>query len=185
MSGDAGWRTRASRLVFESRWFRLQQDDVTLPSGEDITYTWLDHPGFAVVVPLLDDGRVVMERVYRHPLRRSQLECPSGGLDGDPPEVGARRELEEETGYRAGRLDRLGRFAGSSGRSNEEFDAFLARDLRADGRMSREPTETMELELVPLPELLTKIRQGRFEDAPSALALLLAADFLRREAGAG
>ena len=77
------WKRRATRTLYESRWYNLRQDDLTLPGGEEITYTWVDHPGYAMIVPLLGDGRVVMERVYRHAPGRTLLECPSGGLDGE------------------------------------------------------------------------------------------------------
>lgn len=175
MTADRAWRRRRSRYLFESPWFRLRQDEVTLPGGEEITYTLVEHGGYVVVVPLLEDGRVVMERVYRYTLDRELLECPSGGSDGEPGEIAARRELEEETGYRAGRIEPLGRFHGSTGISNEFFDVFLATELTADGRISREPTEEIEIELVPLPELVRRARAGLVEHAPSALAILLAA----------
>ena len=85
-----------------------------LPDGTDITYTMVEHPGYAMVVPLLDDGRVVLERVYRYTVQETLLECPSGGVDpGDAtPEHTARRELEEETGFLAGQLTELGAFYG-------------------------------------------------------------------------
>ena len=175
MQHDGGWKRRSSRHLYQSKWFALRQDDITLPSGEDITYTMIEHPGYAMVVPLLSDGRVVMVRVFRHTLQRTLLECPSGGLDGEPPEMAARRELEEETGYRAGTLAPLGSYFGSSGISNERFHLFLATDLRADGRLQRENTEQMEVALVPLQELHDAARRGDIEDAPSALGILLTA----------
>lgn len=89
-------------------------------------------------------------------------------------EAGARRELEEETGYRAGEIVPLGAFAGSSGISNERFHLFLASQLSADGRIRREPTEQIELELIPLVTLESMALAGEIEDAPSALAILLA-----------
>jgi len=129
-----------------------------------------------VIVPLLSDGRVVMERIYRYPLRRVQLECPSGGLDGEAPEIAARRELEEETGYRADRLIGLGQYAASSGISDEEFSVFLALDVRADGVLRREITEDIEIELIPLAELRAMTLRGEITDAPSVLAILLASE---------
>jgi ADP-ribose pyrophosphatase len=179
----SGWRRRRSRYLFESAWFQLRQDEVTLPGGEDITYTLIEHGGYVVVVPLLDDGRVVMERLYRYTIDRDLLECPSGGSDGNPPEVAARRELEEETGYRAGQLEPLGSFYGSTGISNERYDIFLATQLSADGRLAREITEQIELELLPLDELERRALAGELEDGPSALAILLAA--ARRRDGRG
>ncbi|HVN87622.1 MAG TPA: NUDIX hydrolase [Candidatus Binatia bacterium] len=180
MHHDGGWKRRASRHLFRSKWFALRQDELTLPNGEDITYTLIEHSGYAMVVPVLADGRVVMERIFRHTLQQTLLECPSGGLDGEAPEIAARRELEEETGYRAGTLAPLGSYYGSSGISTEQFHIFLATDLRSDGVVQREATEQIEIVLIPLAELQQTARRGEMEDGPSALAILLAADRLGR-----
>jgi ADP-ribose pyrophosphatase len=174
-----GWRRRSSRYLYQSRWFNLRQDAVTLPGGADVTYTLVEHPGYAMVVPLLEDGRVVMERIYRYAVGRTLLECPSGGLDGEPPEQAARRELEEETGYRAGRLEPLGSYFGSSGISDERFHLFLARELASGGRVTHEPTEQIEIERIPLSRLVLEALRGEIADAPSAFALILADHHLR------
>ena len=179
---EAGWTRLRTRTPFECPWFRVRQDDIRLPNGREITYNVVEHGGFAMIVPVLADGRVVMERVYRWTLDDWLLECPSGGLDGQPAEQAARRELEEETGYLAGRLDHLGRFAASNGYANERFDVFLARDVRAGGTVAREDTEQMEIELVPFEALRERALAGQIADAPSALALLLAAAHLERQA---
>ena len=170
----SSWIIRASRILFESRWLRLRQDDVRLPSGEDITYTWVDHGGYVVVVPILADGRAVMERVYRHTVKRTLLECPSGGLDGEEPISAGRRELEEETGYTAREWQYFGSFFGAVGTSNERFHVVVARDLSLDGQVRREVTEEIEVVLLPLAELRTAVLRGELEDAPSALAILVA-----------
>lgn len=172
---------RESRVLFDSPWYRVRQDQLTLPTGEDITYTLVDHPGYAMVVPLLEDGRVLMERIYRHTLQGTALECPSGGLDGEPPEVAARRELEEETGYRARSLRHLGVFHGSSGISNEHYHLFLATGLTADGCMAREVTEQMEVVELPLEDLRAAALAGELQDGPSALGILLAWESLRTQ----
>jgi ADP-ribose pyrophosphatase len=170
------WTRTDSRYLFQSRWYAVRQDALTSPAGQSITYTVVEHPGYVVIVPLLSDGRVVMERIYRYPLQRVALECPSGSLDGEAPEVAARRELEEETGYRAGHLKWLGKYAGSSGISDEEFSIFLATDLRADGVLRREITEDIEIELIPLVDLRVRVLRGELNDGSSALAILLACE---------
>ena len=172
-SPPMSWQTRDSRYLYESRWYNLRQDEITLPCGDEITYTLVEHPGYAMVVPLLPDGRVVMERVYRHTVGRTLLECPSGGLDGEPPAVAAKRELEEETGYRAAHVEPLGTYYGSSGISDEQFHLFFARDVAGGGTPSLEPTEQIEVELFALDELVALARRGELTDGPSALAILL------------
>src|SRR5690349_20565521 len=82
-----GWRRLWARYLFESRWFRVRQDGVALPDGTEIVYTMIEHPGFVVVVPVFDDGRVLLENLFRYTLQAHSLECPAGGLDGEPPEV--------------------------------------------------------------------------------------------------
>jgi ADP-ribose pyrophosphatase len=170
------WTRTDSQYLFQSRWYAVRQDALVAPDGQAITYTVVEHPGFVVIVPLLADGRVVMERIDRYPLQRVQLECPSGGLDGEAPEIAARRELEEETGYRADRLIDLGRYAASSGISDEEFFVFLAMDVHPDGVLRREITEDIEIELIPLSDLRAMTLRGEITDAPSALAILLASE---------
>jgi ADP-ribose pyrophosphatase len=179
---DGGWRLRGSRHLFRSPWFRLRQDELTLPNSDEITYTVIEHDGWALVVPLLDDGRVVMVRVFRHTVQRTLLECPSGGCDGEPPEVAARRELEEETGYVADAMTHIGHFVASSGISNEAYDVYVAHSPRPEGTMAHENTEQIEVELVPLDELRELVVAGQIEDAPTCLAILLAAEHLARRA---
>jgi ADP-ribose diphosphatase len=170
---DTRWTTRSSRTLIETRWLRVREDEVRLPNGEDTTYTWVDHGGYVVIVPILGDGRVVMERVYRHTLQRALLECPSGGLDGEDPITAGRRELEEETGYTAREWRQIGAFYGSSGISNERFTVVVARDLREDGQVRREATEQIEVVRIPIAELRAMALRGELEDAPSALAILM------------
>ncbi len=174
MKHDGGWRRRSSRYLFESRWFKLRQDDVLLPSGEPITYTVVEHPGYSMVVPLLDDGRVILERVYRYTVQETVLECPSGALEGESPESAAHCELREETGWSAEHLQSLGSFFGSNGISDERFHLFLATGLRLVDSPRREPTEQIELEFMPLVTAAELALSGRAHDAPSALALILA-----------
>ena len=99
----------------------------------------------------------------RYTLGRICLECPSGGLDGEPPQVAALRELEEETGYKAAHLQHLGRYAGSSGVSNIEFDIYLAKGL-SQGTVHREETEEIEIDCIPLSDLRQMVLQGELDN---------------------
>lgn len=173
------WTRLHSRYLYESRWFNLRQDAVRLPDGSDITYTMVEHPGFAMVVPMLDDGRVVLERVYRYTLQRRSIECPAGGLDGDAPDVAARRELREETGYVAGTIEPLGSYTESTGISNEVFHVFLATELTYTGEIAREATEDIEVFLIPLEEAVERALGGDITDSATAMSLLRAQKRLR------
>ena len=174
MEHDGGWKRQSSRYLFESRWYGLRQDEVLLPGGEPITYTLVDHPGYAMIVPVLADGRVILERVFRYTVQQTVLECPSGGLDGQAPEAAAARELEEETGWIAGRLSSLGTFYGSPGMSNERFHLFLAQQLSETGQIARESTEQIELAIMPLEDAYELVLEGGIIAGPSALAIMLA-----------
>ena len=174
MKHDGGWKTQKSRYLLDTGWFKVREDQVELPTGEDITYTVVVHPGFSMVVPLLDDGRVLLERVYRYTVQETLLECPSGSLDGDSPVQGAHRELEEETGWIANDLTPLGSFFSCDGISDERFHLFLATGLQQTGTLRREPTEQMELVYLPLEQAVELALGGSVQDAPSALALILA-----------
>ena len=167
------WKTLGSRYLYQSRWFSVRQDDVRL-DDTDLTYTFVEHPGYAMVVPLLDDGRVLLEKIYRYSIQDVLLECPSGGLDGEQPEVAARRELREETGWVAERLDPLGSFYASHGISDERFFVYLATELRDTGQVQREVTEDIELAFVPFGEAVAMAGDGRILSAPTCLSIFLA-----------
>jgi ADP-ribose pyrophosphatase len=177
---DGGWRRRASRYLYESQWFNLRQDDVDLPSGEPIVYTMVEHPGYSMIVPLLDDGRVLLERVYRYTVQETVLECPSGGIEDESPERAAHRELREETGWSAERMLALGSYFGSNGISDERVHFFLATGLAKTHTPTLEATEQISIELMPMDEAVGLARSGGIQDAPSALGLLLAEDALRK-----
>jgi len=171
---DGGWTTTEQSYLFRSKYYNLRQDQIVLPSGEEITYTLVDHPGYALVVPVTSRNSVILERVYRHTVQETVIECPSGGLDGDSPRVAANRELEEETGWRSGKLEPLGTYYGSNGISNEVFTIFLATELEFTGCVNREPTEQIEVFQLPFTEAMHLVHNGTIKDGPSALGLLLA-----------
>ena len=172
MGHDGGWRRRSWRYLFESRWLKLRQDEITLPSGAEITYTVIEHPGFVVIVPMLVDGRVVMEQVYRHPLQRTVLECPSGGLDGEAPATAARRELEEETGYRAKKFSVFLDLFPTPGFLEERMYLLLAEGLSA-GEAQPEEDEKILVAAYTREQLERMIQTRKLRDAKSIAGLLI------------
>jgi ADP-ribose pyrophosphatase len=170
---DGGWRQLSHKYLYQSKWYDLRQDQVRLPNDDEITYTLVEHPGYALIVPLLDDGTVLLEQVYRYTVQETVLECPSGGLDQDTPLVAAHRELREETGYLAREMQPLGTFFGANGISNEQFYVFMAQGLTLGGEPERENTEQIDLEFVPFEQAYKMAINAQIKDGPSALGLIL------------
>ena len=148
-------------------------DEVELPGGLQIEYGVLESGGFATVVPITAGGDVVLVRQWRQPLGAFTLELPSGGVDaGEEPEQAARRELFEETGYRAERLEHLASVHTSTGRSTEVCHLFRCVAVRDERGPRPEPTEFIRVVQMPLGEALEGVRGGVITDAATVLGLL-------------
>ena len=163
-----------SKKVFEGRVFDVTTD--TVREG-DKTYVRevVHHPGSAVIVPAFDDGTVALVRQYRHPAVRYLLELPAGTLkDKEDPEAGAARELEEELGLVAGRMEKLSEFFVSPGFLEEKMWLYLATDLTATAQRL-DDDETIEIVRLPLERALQMITDGEIEDAKTIIGLMLAA----------
>src|SRR5215471_16494894 len=163
-----------SREVYRGRVFSVSID--TVQEGEtryqrDVVH----HPGSAVIMPVFADGSVALVRQYRHPARRYLLELPAGTLnDRESPEVGAARELEEELGLVAGRMEQLSEFYVSPGFCGEKMWLFLATDL-VETTARPEEDEILEVVRLPLAQALRLIRDGEIQDAKTIIGLMLAA----------
>ena len=166
------WETLDSKYIWRSRWYHLRQDRLRTPIGHEFTYTVVDHPGAVWVVPVTAEGQVALIWQYRYAVDDWCYEVPAGGLSpGLSPEEVARRELLEEIGGTAAELRPLGQFYTSNGISNETAYVYLATGVEL-GPPQREPTELMEVRLVPTEEAMRMARSGKISDGPSALALL-------------
>ncbi|MCE2657723.1 MAG: NUDIX hydrolase [Rubrivivax sp.] len=153
-------------------YLHVVRDTVTLPDSSTATREFIVHPGAVAVIPLMDDGRVVMVRQYRHPVGQVLLELPAGKRDPNEPVLAcAMRELQEETGYTAGQWARLGGFHNAAAYSTETMEIWVARELRA-GPSRLDEGEFVEVAEVPLEALLEQLQQGQMPDMKTALALL-------------
>jgi ADP-ribose pyrophosphatase len=170
--------TLSSETVFSGNLIDVRKVTVRLPNGRTTIREIVVHPEVIAVVPVLDDGQVVLVRQYRKPAERVLLEVPAGGVDsGESAEEAVRREMVEETGYRVGSAELLVSFYTSPGYSTELMHLFLATDLEAG-----QPTEeTDQIEVVPLSldEAFRRIETGEMADAKSILALLMYARRLK------
>ena len=185
--GGAGDFELLNERVISSTWVTFAEATFRAPDGSQFTREVVHHPGAVSVVPLMDDlDTVVLVRQYRAALGRYILELPAGKRDveGEAPETTARRELVEEIGMSARRIDRLCAFYNSPGFSDEYHYSFLARDLDP-GEISRQSIEEehMTTEQVSLRRLPHLIADSVVTDAKTIIGLMLARDFLISEAG--
>ena len=159
------------RVLFDGRVGSFGLDEVTLPSGNQVTLELLRHPGAAAVVPFLDDDRILLLYQYRYAAGGYIWEIPAGKLEpGEEPRVCAARELEEETGFRAGRLVRGGEILTSPGFTDERIHLFCAYDLEP-GTTAHEPAEVIEVHEIPFNQAMAMIIRGEIIDAKSIVAL--------------
>ena len=164
----------SSQKVFDGRVFNVTVD--TVSEGE-LTYQRevVHHRGSAVIIPVHDDSTVVLVRQYRHPAVRFLLEAPAGTLDdGERPEVGAARELEEELGLVAGRLDKLSEFFVSPGFCEEKMWVYLATEL-TESKQHLDDDEILDIVRLPMTDALEMITSGEIQDAKTIIGLMLAA----------
>lgn len=169
-------RQTASELVFDGKILHLYRDDIELPNGQPAERELIRHVGAVCVIPITDDGCAVMERQYRYPVNRVLLEIPAGKLDSksEDHEAAARRELEEETGYRAKELIPLGMFYPACAYSDETIWMYLAKGLER-GERHLDADEFLDVELIPLKELVKQVLAGEIPDAKTQIAILKAA----------
>jgi ADP-ribose pyrophosphatase len=163
----------SSEQVFDGVLLKVYRDRVRLPDGSESGREYIRHPGAVAIVPLFDDGRVLLERQFRYPHRREFIEIPAGKIDpGEPGLATAKRELLEETGYRAETWTRIGVVHTAIAYTDEAIELFTARKLTLSERKLDEG-EFLEIFSVPFGEAIAMIRDGRITDAKTVAALLL------------
>jgi ADP-ribose pyrophosphatase len=156
---------------YRSFHFSFVSEDVTLPNGSRTELAMVRHPGSTAVVPLFDDGTVLMERQYRHAVGKYLLEIPAGTMEpGENPLACAGRELEEETGYIAEQFFELSKVDIIPAYSDERIHVFLARGLKqSEQRLDKD--EIIEIMKYPFEGTLELIERGQISDALTILAL--------------
>lgn len=162
-----------SRQVFKGRAIRVRVATVRKPDGTETTREIVEHEGVIAAIPIDNEDNVLLVRQYRTPAGRDLLEIPAGGIDpGEDPEATVIRELQEEIGYKPGKLVRLGGFFSAPGYATEYLHVYLATGL-TPSRLHAEDTDEIELVKVPLTEVRGLISSGQIEDAKSIAGLLM------------
>ena len=165
--------TISTDRVFSGRLINLRIDTVSLPNGHVARREIVEHPGAVALLPLDADGKLVLVRQYRKPAERLLLELPAGTLHrGEDPKLAAQRELQEEIGYSAGKLERLTGFYTCPGFCTEYMHVFLATDLRPS-RLPADEDESLEPLHLSLDEALELMHKGEICDAKTIAGLLV------------
>ena len=169
-----------SEIVYPGRAFTIRRDTLRLPDGRETSFDIVEHVGSVIILPLDANGHLLFVRQYRHAAGSDLLELPAGTLDkGEAPEACATREVREETGMAAGKLEPLGGFYLAPGYSTEYMHVYLATDLRYDP-LEADADEFLTVERFPVSEALAMFERGEIQDAKSLAAILLARKHLEK-----
>ncbi len=156
-------------IAYDGHFLKVQRDTVALPDGKTTIREYIRHPGAVVIVPLLDDGKVLLERQFRYPHKQVFIEFPAGKIDpGEDPLACAKRELQEETGYSATDWQFLCTIHNAIAYSDEHLDIYMARGL-TPGPNKLDDGEFLETITASIEQVLDWVRQGKITDVKTVI----------------
>jgi len=166
--------TVSSEPVYDGKLLHVRRDTVHLPDGHEAVREWITHPGAVVVIPVLDNGKLLFERQFRYPLRRIFIELPAGKIDtGEHPLDTAKRELREETGHQARHWRHLATMHPCIGYADERIEIFWAQGLIYVGHQ-RDHGEFIEITEMSVADAMLAVQDGEITDGKTLSALLWA-----------
>ena len=167
------WDTVQSEKKADFPLFKVYQDLIELPNEQKLDYYWVDKIPVVIILPIISD-KIVMVKQYRYPIRSESLEIPAGHLwpDEDPKEC-AIRELKEETGFTAGKMEKILEYHPSTEYSTQMYHIFVAEDLK-EGETAREKYELIDMEILSVKSVIDKILNGKITCGRTITAVLLA-----------
>ncbi|HEY9153092.1 MAG TPA: NUDIX hydrolase [Anaerolineales bacterium] len=169
-----------SEPVFQGRAFKIRRDYLKTPDGRETKYEIVEHGGSVIIIPVDDKGNLLFVRQYRHAAGKDLLELPAGTREGNEPhDVCAAREIREETGMAAGKLERIGDFYLAPGYSTEFMAVFLATDL-THNPLKPDADEFLQVEKIPIQKAIEMAEQGEMPDTKTLAALFLARTYLEK-----
>jgi len=170
------WEVLSTRVLLDRRWLRVNEERVLLPNGAVIEeFHRLESPDWVAVVPVTPGGDIVMVDQYRHGAKRTSRELPAGVIDaGETPIQAAKRELLEETGYTVSELVPLFALSPEPHRSTQRGHIFLGKNAGPTGEARPEPTEVLEVHVLPASEVVADALAGRIIHAVHVAAILVA-----------
>lgn len=174
-------KTLTGETIYEGKIITLRVEEVELPDGNKAQRELIRHPGAVSIIPITEDGKLVLVEQYRKALERTLIEIPAGKIDpGEVPEVTAVRELEEETGYGAKEFTYIQSFATSPGFANEVIHLYLARDLYPiENPAAGDEDEFIGLMEVTIEQAEEMVASGKIFDAKTAFAILYVKNLLK------
>mgnify|MGYP004479939489 CR=1 FL=1 len=181
MSSIQPWKILNSQLVLDNQWCKVRQDEVELPNGQAIDDFFVNiRPDIVLVLPITQHREIVFVRQYRHGVREILLELPAGSFNSqqENSQSAAARELEEETGYVAEQMILLATLYDNPVKDTNKINLFLAENAHPSGTQQLDATEDVEIVLIPVEDVLSKISAGEICVCGTIAALFLGLNFL-------
>ena len=176
---DLNEKKISSKQIFKGKLLDVRKDTISLPNNKEASREWIKHPGAACCIPILQNKKIIMVKQYRYAIKRTSIELPAGKIDkGEAPENCARRELEEETGYRTQKLTFLNTMYPAIGFSNEKMWIYLAQDL-VKTNSKPDIDEFVEVISVNKKTAMNMVKDGSINDSKTIIGILWLDKYLK------